>query len=260
MSDPRFISLEGIDKTGKTLLQEILETDCPEATFVTDPTGRAPWGEIFKNGPYLHDAILSSGTEGLLKIEENPEGFDELDGAASKSILDGLNGLEVTISTGRVPEIVQSFLFLSARLHSYNVDIEPALRANEYVFADRFSDSWIAYQSVFREDQFKEETDPLEFFADLHEQLVEAGFLATPDLTILITINRETLENRLKVEPDPTEYEEHIEDLLRVQQQYRELATRHSERIYTIDGNSKSVPEVYEEMKSLLEENGVILK
>lgn len=50
MRNPKFITLEGIDKTGKTLIWDILKTDFPKYIFITDPPKWDPWGSIFTNG------------------------------------------------------------------------------------------------------------------------------------------------------------------------------------------------------------------
>jgi thymidylate kinase len=47
MSNARFITLEGIDKTGKALIWTILKTEFPEYTFINDPPKWDPWDSIF---------------------------------------------------------------------------------------------------------------------------------------------------------------------------------------------------------------------
>ena len=58
MRNPKFITLEGIDKTGKTLIWDILKTDFPKYTFITDPPKWDPWDSIFTNGT-LYDKLPS---------------------------------------------------------------------------------------------------------------------------------------------------------------------------------------------------------
>jgi len=59
MSNARFITLEGIDKTGKTLIWDILKTEFPEYTFINDPPKWDPWDSIFTNGTKYNDKLPS---------------------------------------------------------------------------------------------------------------------------------------------------------------------------------------------------------
>jgi len=59
MRNPKFITLEGIDKTGKTLIWAILKTEFPEYTFINDPPKWDPWDSIFTNGTKYNDKLPS---------------------------------------------------------------------------------------------------------------------------------------------------------------------------------------------------------
>lgn len=221
MADSRFVALEGIDKTGKTLLQGILETKVSDGVFVSDPTELPPWDEIFINGPHLHQ-FTGTGSE------------------------------------ERTPGIAHSFVFLAARLHCYNAEIRPALEHCQLVVADRFSDSWLAYQSVYQEEFFADGSDPLEYFQRIHKHCCEAGLLQTPDLTVLITVEEEELKSRLRSTDDPTEYERSPEKLLRVQERYRDLMAADPDRFHEVEDTGQGVIDVYEEIEEVLAEKGIL--
>jgi thymidylate kinase len=178
MRNPKFITLEGIDKTGKTLIWDILKTDFPKYTFITDPPKWDPWDSIFTNGT-LYD---------------------------------------------KLPSISESFILLSARLHSYTEKIKISLEKDISVISDRYADSWLAYQAVFNRNYFSDDTASLDFFKRIHDVCIEYGTLINPDITILITADIGIIKKRLKVTENITKYEEDIENLKEVQSNYLKLA------------------------------------
>lgn len=207
MATPRFVSLEGTDKTGKSLICDLLEADYPEFQYVTDPTGIDPWDEVFANG-----------------------------------------------TRHKIPGIADSFQFFSARLHCYQDVIKPALEADIPVVADRYSDSWLAYQAVFQKEFFDCEADPIEYFERIHDLSVEYGLLETPDLTILISIDKDTIRRRLELTENPTEFEKSVSDQWKVHQRYQELLERNSDRIREVEDHGQGITEVYQEVTQVLEE------
>lgn len=211
MSDPQFVSLEGIDKTGKSLICDILETDYPEFEYVTDPTRLDPWDRVFRNGTK----------------------FD-------------------------IPGIADSFQFFSARLHCYQRRIKPALEAEVPVVADRFSDSWFAYQSVFQKEFFDCEVDPIEYFQQIHDLSVEYNLLETPDLTILITIDKEMLRERLNRTEELTEFEQSVSDQWKVHERYQELLEQENDRIREVEDNGEGIMDVYANVTDVLENEGFL--
>lgn len=221
MSSSDFVAIEGIDKTGKTLIFDILQTTVPEATFITDPTGIEPWDQIFVNGPGL-DHILGLSSEPL-------------------------------------PDIVKSFLFLTARHHCYKKAIQPALDDGKSVIADRFADSWMAYQSVYADPDFPSNVDTLKFFLDAHELCVDCGLLSNPDVTIVITTTERILKSRLAHCENPSEYEKDPQKLLAVQDQYQELMDRNSRSYYEITDDDQGIIDIYQEVEDILQNETTIL-
>lgn len=211
MSKPQFVSLEGIDKTGKTLICDILKTEYPDFEYVTDPPELDPWAKIFTNGTRYE-----------------------------------------------IPGISDSFQFFSARLHCYQEKIQPALNEGTPVVADRFSDSWLAYQSVFQDEFFNDGIDPVDYFQEIHNLTEKFGLVKTPDLTILISINKQTLRERLDQTDEPTEFEESVDDQWKVHEQYQNLLRRESDRLREVRDEGEGITEVYSDVIDILEDVGFI--
>lgn len=211
MKNPKFITLEGIDKTGKTLIWDILKTDFPKYTFITDPPKWDPWDSIFTNGA-LYD---------------------------------------------KLPSISESFILLSARLHSYTEKIKISLEKDISVISDRYADSWLAYQAVFNRIYFSDDTASLDFFKRIHDVCIEYGTLINPDITILITADIGIIKKRLKVTENITKYEEDIENLKEVQSNYLKLAKEYPKRYHIIEDNDQGIILVYKEVKKILKKEGI---
>jgi dTMP kinase len=212
MSTAKFITLEGIDKTGKTLIWDILKTEFPEYTFITDPPKWDPWDLIFTNG---------------------------------------------TIYNGKLPPISESFIHLSARLHSYTKKIKISLEKDISVISDRYADSWLAYQAVFNRIYFSDDTASLDFFKKIHDTCIEYGTLINPDITILITADIGIIKRRLKVTENITKYEEDIENLKEVQSNYLKLAKEYPKRYHIIEEKDQGIILIYKEVKKILKKEGI---
>lgn len=120
-------------------------------------------------------------------------------------------------------------LLLAARANHVDTVIRPALAAGKVVICDRFSDSSLAYQGGGRGVD-ADSIVLLDSFAT--DSLV-------PNLTFFLDLATETGMNRLKVEGralDPIELQG-AEFHQRVLEAYRELASRHPERITTISAD-----------------------
>jgi dTMP kinase len=211
MRNPKFITLEGIDKTGKTLIWDILKTDFPKYTFITDPPKWDPWDSIFTNGTIYN----------------------------------------------KLPSISESFILLSARLHSYTEKIKISLEKDISVISDRYADSWLAYQAVFNRNYFSDDTASLDFFKRIHDVCIEYGTLINPDITILITADIGIIKKRLKVTENITKYEEDIENLKEVQSNYLKLAKEYPKRYHIIEDKDQGIILVYKEVKKILKKEGI---
>lgn len=215
MSEVEFVSFEGIDKTGKTVLCEMLKTEVPEYTFISDPPKIDPWGDMFTDGWEI-------------------------------------KGQEIG------PDINQSLFFLAGRFHVYQEEISQSLDEGPPVVADRYADSWMAYQPIVRKDCFDSVEDGFEFFKKAHEEFVSRGWLTNPDLTILITIDRELLESRLERIPDEeiSRIEEDPDKLMEIQRIYRKLSREFSDRYLSIEDEGQGVERIYRTVSDLLDDKG----
>lgn len=211
MRNPKFITLEGIDKTGKTLIWDILKTDFPKYTFITDPPKWDPWGSVFTNGTI----------------------YDKL------------------------PSISESFILLSARLHSYTEKIKISLEKDVSVISDRYADSWLAYQAVFNKIYFSDDATSLDFFKKIHNTCIEYGTLINPDITILLTADIGIIEKRLEVAENTTKYEKNIENLKKVQSNYLKLAKEYHKRYHIIEDKDQGIILIYKEVKKILKKEGI---
>lgn len=138
-------------------------------------------------------------------------------------------------------------LFLAARAQLVKNVIEPALAAGKWVVSDRFSDSTFAYQGYGR-------GLPLETLRVLNE-FATSGL--TPDLTLLLDVEPETAQARLRGREAATATTaDRIESAgsdfhARLRAGFLEMAAVEPERIVKIDANG-SPDEVWERVwKSL---------
>ncbi len=210
MTKAKFVTFEGIDKTGKTLICDILKTYYPNCTYIHDPVKLKPWNSIFTDGTIYEE----------------------------------------------IPQISESFIFLSARLHSYGELIKKSLNKGIPVISDRYADSWIAYQSVFARTYFSDNAVALDFFKKIHELCIEYGILINPDITILITIDMNIIKKRLKLTRNKTKYEKDPKKQKEVQDNYLKLAKEYHKRYYIIKDRDQGIIQVYNEIKDVLKNKG----
>ncbi|MBS3143906.1 dTMP kinase [Candidatus Woesearchaeota archaeon] len=145
----------------------------------------------------------------------------------------------------RVDKFSEALLLLSSRVDNVNRFIKPELNKGSIIIADRFSDSWFAYQSLRLEKFFGSSKKSLDYLIDLHNSLIEEGVLINPDKTFLFKINPEIAFERIKRKSKISKYEK-LNFLKKVLEQYEIISDRFNERIDLIDTEGKSIEEVYE--------------
>jgi dTMP kinase len=138
----------------------------------------------------------------------------------------------------------RAMLFFAARLDAVARSIQPALNQKKTVIADRFIDSWFAYQvTAFEKLMPKEQS--LQLLLGLHKSFLSAGLLIEPDKTFLITGDPEAFAQRAK--DKSTSVYDAIQP--KVQENYIWLAGRlGKDRINVIDASGKSPTEIVEEI------------
>ncbi len=183
-----FVSVEGIDKTGKTNLVDELRQKIEGISLsvhcTCDPPEYPPWSDL------------------------------------KKSYLDEESSLN---------PMSEALLFLAGRIDNYRTNIQPEISQGSIVVADRFSDSWIAYQVPRLKEHLGGQGEAMLFLQRIHNSMLDAGYLVDPDITVLID---EIPETALERAPDvPRTKFERKENLGEVREVYLSLAEKFSHRI-----------------------------
>ena len=150
-----------------------------------------------------------------------------------KMLLD-VRSVEMTRST-------ELFLYLAARGQLMNEVIEPALKRDELVLCDRFTDSTLAYQGGGR-------GFPVSLLRQLNDS---ASGGRRPDLTLLIDVTLATSRQRKSRTADRLEREKD-QFFARVVRGYRKIAREEPRRVIRIDGN-KDVEQVWTQIREILD-------
>jgi len=133
---------------------------------------------------------------------------------------------ELLLAGGDVSPWAEAALFAAARAELVERVIRPALDRGAVVVCDRYVDSSLAYQGIARGlgvDRVLELNRPA--IADL-----------LPDRTFLLLVDAEVAGERSGDQPDRIE-REGADFRSRVDEAYRELASRFADRIVTVDGS-----------------------
>lgn len=190
-----FLSIEGCEGTGKSTLVEGLFTYLSETQNCQVIKTREPGGTFF--GKKVRDLLLNQD----IFIDSRAE----------------------------------LFLFLADRSHHVETLIKPALRQNQIVICDRFTDSSIAYQGAARNTQ---DLDLLQLVCNFATSDLQ------PDLTFYLDLDPEIGLTRIKRDKDRLE-NENLDFHRRVRRGYLELAHKEPNRIFLLDAsqNPKAVLE-----------------
>ena len=165
----------------------------------------------------LMDRFIEEGSECVLVREPGGTKISE----DIRDILLSNRNLDLTSRT-------EALLMTASRAQLTNQKILPALNAGKCVIADRFSDSTLAYQGGGRGLE-------LDYLISLND-FATSG--ATPDITFNLDINPDSAFNRPNsAEPDRIE-NAGIEFQKKVREQYKIIAKRFPDRIFTIDGSN----------------------
>jgi dTMP kinase len=204
-----FISVEGIDKTGKTQLVEKLRAEVEEiplSVYCTcDPPEYQPWLDLKKK--YLdQESTLDPMTEALL--------------------------------------------FLAGRIDNCMTNIRPKAGKGSIVIADRFSDSWIAYQVPRLKEQLGGRENAELFLEGLHNDLLANDYLIDPDITVLIDeVPEVALERGLD---EPRTKFERKENLKEVREVYLSLVEKSRDRIRLVTVNNGDLDSALKEAEEIV--------
>lgn len=144
----------------------------------------------------------------------------------------------------------EAYMFLAARIDNYMGVILEALADGAVVLADRFSDSWIAYQAPRLARKFGGIDKAEEFLLGVHEKMLAIGVLRDPDLTVLIDDDpKRALKRVKKSQRTKFEREENLEEVRAV---YLSLANRFPDRIRIVEAKTREQAAALEEAKNLI--------
>jgi len=152
----------------------------------------------------------------------------------------------------QVSYLAEALLLLAARIDNNERVILPALSRGALVIADRYFDSWFAYQAVRLARYFTGSQEKAqEFLFNLNRIIIENNFLVQPNLTILITDDPQRTIERKNEGKETSKY-----DVLEIQRlvdvRYQRLAEMFPERIVSVDVRDKNIDEAYAIIKILV--------
>lgn len=144
----------------------------------------------------------------------------------------------------QISQMSEAFLLLTARLDNYERFILPFLQNGLIVIADRYVDSWLAYQSIRLANYFGSSNEALHFLTTMQDMLVKMRLLKIPDLTLWISDDPEVTIQRAITEEKISKYENLTMQKL-VNEQYQLLWKIYPERIKKVDALGLSIHETY---------------
>lgn len=142
----------------------------------------------------------------------------------------------------RISAMARAVVLLGMRVDSFNRSISPYLTKSGLLIADRFTDSWLAYQMPRATKHFKAARKARTFLESLNGICLDGKLLAIPDRTYLITgdVSQTTKRGKQKTR---SVYDS-IRTQRQVQRNYLRLANRSKDRIEVIDSNRLSIADV----------------
>ncbi len=155
---------------------------------------------------------------------------------------------ELILADKNVTPIARALTLLAARIDSYSRTIQPALQKGHFVLADRFTDSWLAYQGAVARKYFKSARGAIGFFQSVNNQFVKNGLVAMPDRTFLIIADPAEVIKRGK-EKKASVYDS-LQVQRMVQENYLTIARKARARIEIIDSNGRTVEQLTESLEA----------
>jgi dTMP kinase len=144
-----------------------------------------------------------------------------------------------------IKELSRATLYLAARLDSIARVINPALEKNVFVVADRYIDSWFAYQ-ITSFEKLMNRDKAYRLLHKIHEPFVSAGLIPEPCRTFLIIGDVKEIAKRGKDKPNSVY--DNSEKQAKIQANYIWLSEKDGERIRVINGKNRTLDEIVEEI------------
>ncbi len=150
-------------------------------------------------------------------------------------------------------KLSEAFLLLTARIDNYQRTIAPALREGQIVIADRYSDSWLAYQSLRLAKYFEDDPQKaLEFLIVTQDNLNSRRLLGFPGLTIWISDDPNVTIRRAATADKISKYE-NLPLQIQVDKQYQVLAARFP-RIHAVNARGLDIHSTYIQVLNIVTE------
>lgn len=144
----------------------------------------------------------------------------------------------------RLSKRAEALLYVTARVDNYRRNILPFLTSGGIVIADRFIDSWLAYQSVRMANEPRDRPRELEFLLAQEMLLESFGGIELPGLSLLLMADLDELFRRAESRPERDRKYEMRDFIAQVIEVYEDLYTRYPHRIVRIETTGRSKEEV----------------
>src|SRR2546426_1605606 len=149
---------------------------------------------------------------------------------------------DVILGDNRISATARAVVLLGMRVDSFNRSVRPWIAKSGLLLADRFFDSWFAYQLPKATKHFKTARKARTFLESLNKICLESKLLAIPDRTFLIIADVSETTKRGK-QKTRSVYDS-IRTQRQVQRNYLRLANESNGRIEVIDSNRLSTTDV----------------
>ena len=146
------------------------------------------------------------------------------------------------LGDNRISATARAMVLLGMRVDSFNRSVRLWIAKSGLLLADRFFDSWFAYQLPKATKHFKTAREARTFLESLNKICLDYGLLAVPDRTFLIIgdVSETTKRGKQKTHS--------VYDLTKTQRQvqrnYLRLAKESAGRIEVVDSRRLSVADV----------------
>ncbi len=152
---------------------------------------------------------------------------------------------DTLLNNREIKELSRATLYLAARLDSIVRVINPALERKVFVVADRYIDSWFAYQ-ITSFEKFMNRDKAYRLLHEIHQPLVSAGLIPEPCRTFLIIGDIKEIAKRGKDKPNSVY--DNPEKQAKIQANYMWYSEKHKERIRVINGENRTQDEIMNEI------------